>query len=62
MRHLQVFRAVVDCESFSGAAERLIMTQPAVTMQVQVVERHFRVQLLERRPRRAADDSSVYRS
>ncbi len=52
LRHLEVFRAVVDCESFSGAAERLIMTQPAVSMQVQVVERHFGVQLLERRRRR----------
>jgi DNA-binding transcriptional LysR family regulator len=53
LRHIEVFRAVVDCESFSGAAERLIMTQPAVSMQVQVVERHFGVQLLERRRRRA---------
>ena len=52
LRHLEVFSAVVDCESFSGAAERLIMTQPAVSMQVQVVERYFGVQLLERRRRR----------
>jgi DNA-binding transcriptional LysR family regulator len=52
LRHLEVFCAVVDCESFSGAAERLIMTQPAVSMQVQVVERYFGVQLLERRRRR----------
>ena len=52
LRHLEVFCAVVDCESFSAAAERLIMTQPAVSMQVQVVERYFGVQLLERRRRR----------
>lgn len=52
LRHLEVLCAVVDCESFSGAAERLIMTQPAVSMQVQVVERYFGVQLLERRRRR----------
>jgi DNA-binding transcriptional LysR family regulator len=54
LRHLQVFCAVVDCQSFSGAAEKLIMTQPAVSMQVQAVEREFGVQLLERRSRRIA--------
>ena len=52
LRHLEVFCRVVDCESYSVAAERLIMTQPAVSMQVQAVERHFGVQLLERRNRR----------
>lgn len=52
LRHLQVFCAVVECESFSAAAERLIMTQPAVSMQVQAVEHYFGVQLLERRHRR----------
>lgn len=51
-RHLEVFCTVVQCESFSGAAEQLFMTQPAVSMQVQAVERHFGVQLLERRSRR----------
>jgi len=52
LRHLEVFCNVVTCESFSAAAEQLIMTQPAVSMQVQAVERHFGVQLLERRNRR----------
>jgi len=52
LRHLEVFCTVVACESFSAAAEQLIMTQPAVSMQVQAVERHFGVQLLERRNRR----------
>jgi DNA-binding transcriptional LysR family regulator len=52
LRHLEVFCTVVQCESFSGAAEQLFMTQPAVSMQVQAVERHFGVQLLERRSRR----------
>jgi DNA-binding transcriptional LysR family regulator len=52
LRQLEVFCAVVQCESFSGAAEQLFMTQPAVSMQVQAVERHFGVQLLERRSRR----------
>lgn len=64
LRHLQVFCAVVDCESFSAAAEQLVMTQPAVSMQVQSVERHFGVQLLERRNRRTVLTESgqvVYR-
>jgi DNA-binding transcriptional LysR family regulator len=52
LRQLEVFCTVVDCESFSAAAEHLIMTQPAVSMQVQAVERYFGVQLLERRNRR----------
>ncbi|MBM2809461.1 MAG: LysR family transcriptional regulator [Chloroflexi bacterium] len=52
LRHLEVFCTVVERESYSAAAEQLIMTQPAVSMQVQVVERHFGVQLLERRRHR----------
>jgi len=52
LRHLEVFCTVVERESFSAAADQLIMTQPAVSMQVQAVERHFGVQLLERRNRR----------
>lgn len=52
LRQLEVFCTVVECESFSAAAEQLIMTQPAVSMQVQAVERYFGVQLLERRNRR----------
>lgn len=52
LRHLEIFCTVVECESFSRAAEQLIMTQPAVSMHVQAVERHFGIQLLERRHRR----------
>jgi DNA-binding transcriptional LysR family regulator len=53
LRQLEVFCTVVECESFSAAAEQLIMTQPAVSMQVQAVETHFGgVKLLERRNRR----------
>jgi DNA-binding transcriptional LysR family regulator len=58
LRHLEVFCTVVACESFSVAAEQLIMTQPAVSMQVQAVERHFGVQLLERRNRRTVPTES----
>jgi LysR family transcriptional regulator, low CO2-responsive transcriptional regulator len=52
LRHIEVFLAVVESESFSGAAEHLFMTQPAVSMQVQAVERHFGAPLLQRRNRR----------
>jgi DNA-binding transcriptional LysR family regulator len=47
-RRLQVFSAVVKHGSFTRAAERLFMTQPAVTFQIKQLEEHFNTRLLER--------------
>ncbi|MBT0960706.1 LysR family transcriptional regulator [Denitromonas iodatirespirans] len=47
-RRLQVFNAVVKHGSFTRAAERLFMTQPAVTFQIKQLEEHFNTRLLER--------------
>lgn len=47
-RRLQVFNAVVKYGSFTRAAERLFMTQPAVTFQIKQLEEHFNTRLLER--------------
>ena len=47
-RRLQVFHAVVKHGSFTRAAERLFMTQPAVTFQIKQLEEHFDTRLLER--------------
>ncbi|MCB1937984.1 MAG: LysR family transcriptional regulator [Rhodocyclaceae bacterium] len=47
-RRLQVFAAVVKHGSFTRAAERLFMTQPAVTFQIKQLEEHFNTRLLER--------------
>jgi DNA-binding transcriptional LysR family regulator len=51
--HLQTFHDVVELGSFSGAAERLGLTQPAVSLQIRQLERRLGVQLIERIARRA---------
>jgi len=50
---LQTFSDVVELGSFSAAAERLGITQPAVSLQVRQLERHLGVKLIERVGRRA---------
>lgn len=47
-RRLQVFHAVIKNGSFTRAAARLFMTQPAVTFQIKQLEEHFNTRLLER--------------
>ena len=49
---IRALDAVVDEGSYSAAARRLGMTQPAVSQAVQDLERAFSVQLFERRGRR----------
>jgi LysR family transcriptional regulator, transcriptional activator of the cysJI operon len=51
-RQLQAFCAVVERRSFSQAAERLGVTQPAVSLQVRSLEKRLGVQLLDRSGRR----------
>jgi DNA-binding transcriptional LysR family regulator len=51
-RQLQAFCEVVDRKSFSQAAERLGITQPAVSLQVRSLEKRLGVQLLDRSGRR----------
>jgi DNA-binding transcriptional LysR family regulator len=53
MRHINLdqLRAlieVVECRSFSAAARRLNLSQPAVSLQIRELERRFGVQLIER--------------
>jgi DNA-binding transcriptional LysR family regulator len=45
---LQVFRTVVDEQSISRAAERLVVTQPVVSRVVAEIERHYGTPLLVR--------------
>ena len=47
-RRLQVFHAVAKHLSFTKAAERLFMTQPAVTFQIRQLENHFGTRLFDR--------------
>ena len=51
---LRTFATVVEQKSFSGAAARLGVTQPAVSLQVRQLEKRFGVKLIERVGRRAA--------
>src|SRR5499433_3369453 len=51
-RQLQAFVAVVERRSFSQAAERLGVTQPAVSLQVRALEKRLGTQLLDRSGRR----------
>jgi len=57
-RQLQAFVAVVELRSFSQAAERLGVTQPAVSLQVQALEKRLGTQLLDRSGRRVEPTES----
>lgn len=52
LRHLEIFRAVCTQESVTQAAERLNMTQPAVSMAIRELETFYGVRLFERMNRR----------
>jgi molybdate transport repressor ModE-like protein len=50
VKRLRVLREVARCGSFSGAAEALGYTQPAISRHVALLERETGTTLLERRP------------
>jgi DNA-binding transcriptional LysR family regulator len=51
--YLQTFVIVIECGSFSAAAERLQLSQPAVSLQVRQLEKSLAVTLIERVGRKA---------
>src|SRR5438093_11296481 len=51
-RQLAAFCAIVERKSFSEAAERLGVTQPAVSQQIRSLEKRLGQQLLDRSGRR----------
>jgi len=52
LRHLEIFRAVCQAESVTLAAERLNMTQPAVSVAIRELESFYGTRLFERMNRR----------
>lgn len=60
-KHLAAFCAVVDRRSFSQAAERLGVTQPAVSLQVRALEKRLGTQLLDRSGRRVEPTEAGWR-
>jgi DNA-binding transcriptional LysR family regulator len=56
---LRALVEVIEQRSFSAAARRLNLTQPAVSLQVRELERRFGVQLVERLGRRWLDRQRV---
>src|ERR687891_806600 len=64
-RQLAAFCAVVEKKSFSQAAERLGVTQPAVSLQIRALEKRLGRQLLDRSGRRVEPTEAgrrLYRS
>jgi DNA-binding transcriptional LysR family regulator len=64
-RQLAAFCAVVERKSFSQAAERLGVTQPAVSQQIRALEERLGTQLLDRSGRRVEPTEAgrrLYRS
>jgi DNA-binding transcriptional LysR family regulator len=60
-RNLAAFCAVVDRRSFSQAAERLGVTQPAVSLQIRALEKRLGTQLLDRSGRRVEPTEAGWR-
>jgi len=60
-RQLAAFCAVVERKSFSQAAERLGVTQPAVSLQVRSLEQRLGKRLLDRSGRRVEPTESGLR-
>ncbi|WP_312370771.1 LysR family transcriptional regulator [Lachnoclostridium sp.] len=48
IRHFKIFIAVVECGKMRRAAERLYISQPAVSQAIQELEEHYQVKLFER--------------
>ena len=60
-RQLAAFCAVVELRSFSQAAERLGVTQPAVSLQVRALEKRLNAQLLDRSGRKVEPTEAGWR-
>lgn len=48
IRHLKIFLAVADCGKMRKAADKLYISQPAVSQAISELEKHYGVKLFER--------------
>lgn len=51
LRHIETFVAIADAGSFQAAAERLFLTQSAVSMQIKALEDQLQAELFDRSSR-----------
>lgn len=51
IRHLQTFVTIADCGSFASAADRIGLTQSAVSMQIKTIENDLQQKLFDRNHR-----------
>lgn len=49
LRQMKFFLMVADCKSFSEAAEKTFMTQPAISHQIKMLEQDLGIALFERK-------------
>ena len=52
LRQMRYFAAVVDCGSFTEAAEQCYISQSAISQQIQSLEKELGIELLHRENRR----------
>lgn len=52
LEHYKNFVTIVDTGTISGAAEKLLIAQPALSKQIQMLEEKYGTQLIIRKPRR----------
>lgn len=52
IRHLRIFTEVCACKSVTGAAKKLYLAQPSVSLAIRELENHYGVKLFDRIARR----------
>lgn len=52
LRQIKYFVTVVDCNSFTEAAEQLFISQSAISQQIQALERELGAELIHRENRK----------
>lgn len=52
LRQMRYFTTIVDCNSFTEAAEQCYISQSAISQQIQALEKELGVELIHRENRR----------